>query len=549
MVHLDILKQVAHVVLNGDWGGTDDCSKLYSLFCEVIHSSTTTSPGASTLTPDDVRRVWECIVVPVVMNLDLSATVAECIHLLPSLLPSLLAARVPSEHITLVSEVIPRSGLVPVMQAVVVARGFRQFAKGVDRYGHSGVWLHMLLSDLNSQVVAGEGFDAEALPPLTDSVWARLLADTHDTTPIDFGYDKVGWFSSMGKPKRQRILSPSLEHSLEAFEEITGGGLLTPLLKSGHFVVAGGSVLRSLCSQLPAEADARYNLTRAHDGRAWKGSDIDLFLVLPQEPGETVLQWHERSAACIHDAVVTLAAQINRVKKSDGFKGAVLLLTDTALTLTWAGKYGSAHKVQFVLCVRNSIAEILNSFDVDSCCVATDGERFYAPERGLRALRTGVNVIDPIHRCVPSRFAKYFDRGFECMLQVPGLYRGVVQSAKDFCSDYRGDRKAFRVWRKQGGLSALLAWNEGPLGRDPESHPPLAGSNGLYLSLENPMELLDPDFAAAVSHKHPGFVICVFGPGSGMVRMSARMRAKVVLRMHQGLMGKRNASETLLYHQ
>lgn len=527
MVSLEILQHVANSVYHScdDWG---DCSVLYTKSSEMIDSPS--------ITPENVRCVWEGIVVPAVMRLNLSASVAECMEELPNLMPELLATNVPTEHIEKIAEIIPRSGLVVVMQAVVVVRGFPNFARGIKEYGHSDVWLHMLLSDLNSQ--DADGFQHEALSSITDINWTNLLKEATDFG----GFDKVGWYSTMGTSVCPRILSPSLECSSERFAKITGG-MLSAVFATGNFVVAGGSVLRSLSSQETLQVKRKRGRGRpplSHE-HAWKESDIDVFLVLPQEQCESVHRWHERAATRIQTAITLIVAHI----QNPDYEGAVLLLTDAALTLTWvtgSGRNKKIHKIQFVLCVRNTIAEILNSFDVDSCCFATDGKRFFAPERGMRALRTGANIIDPIHKMVPTRFAKYFERGFKCMLHVAPEHQNVVQEAKNFCEDNKGDASAFEEWRKDGGLSSLLAWNHSPKKEKTTE----TVNNNFYTSCSHPHKLLHPACREAFLLKHPAFHVRVFEKSS-LPCLSDEMISEVSKRMHQGLMGKRINSEDLLY--
>jgi len=51
---------------------------------------------------------------------------------------------------------------------------------------------------------------------------------------------------------------------------------------------------------------------------------------------------------------------------------------------------------QVITGVIDSILGLLLDFDCDSCCFAysLDDQRVYTTKRGLRALRTGVNVLD-----------------------------------------------------------------------------------------------------------------------------------------------------------
>ncbi|KAG8896244.1 hypothetical protein FRC01_011931, partial [Tulasnella sp. 417] len=79
--------------------------------------------------------------------------------------------------------------------------------------------------------------------------------------------------------------------------------------------------------------------------------------------------------------------------------------------------------VQIVLRIYQSPAEILAGFDVDSACVAFDGNRVLAAPRAIMALMKQCNQVS-MDRRSPSyevRLAKYAARGFE--IHVPDLRR------------------------------------------------------------------------------------------------------------------------------
>ena len=75
--------------------------------------------------------------------------------------------------------------------------------------------------------------------------------------------------------------------------------------------------------------------------------------------------------------------------------------------------------VQIVLRLYSTAADVLASFDVDSCCVAFDGSQLWASPRAQRALNTRSNTIDLSRRSTTyeSRLVKYAFRGFS--LAVP----------------------------------------------------------------------------------------------------------------------------------
>ena len=86
-------------------------------------------------------------------------------------------------------------------------------------------------------------------------------------------------------------------------------------------------------------------------------------------------------------------------------------------------------KVQIVLRLYESPAEVLLGFDCDCCCCAYDGRTVWITQRCIRALRTGVNVLNPLHAwpnkpAYEVRLGKYAYRGFS--VTVPGLKESAL---------------------------------------------------------------------------------------------------------------------------
>ena len=86
-------------------------------------------------------------------------------------------------------------------------------------------------------------------------------------------------------------------------------------------------------------------------------------------------------------------------------------------------------KVQIVLRIYDSPAEVLYGFDADCCCCAYDGRDVWLTKRCVAALRTGMNVLNPVHAwpnraSYELRLAKYAYRGFPVL--VPGVDRGLI---------------------------------------------------------------------------------------------------------------------------
>lgn len=82
--------------------------------------------------------------------------------------------------------------------------------------------------------------------------------------------------------------------------------------------------------------------------------------------------------------------------------------------------YHDIRKVQIVLRLFNSVAQVLTNFDVDCCCFAIQGDRQYALPRAIRALYEQYVVASPEQssRIYARRLYKYIRRGMSVV--VPG---------------------------------------------------------------------------------------------------------------------------------
>jgi hypothetical protein len=134
----------------------------------------------------------------------------------------------------------------------------------------------------------------------------------------------------------------------------------------------------------------------------------------------------------------------------------VVLLHSRPSGRTIRGRFGREKQsprvdetIQIVLRLYDSVTEVLFGFDCDCCCCAFDGRSVWASDRLLHALRTGVNVLNPLHAWPnrPSyelRLSKYAYRGFP--VAVPGL------------DEVRIDWKRIRATRLQDlkGLARFL---------------------------------------------------------------------------------------------
>ena len=81
----------------------------------------------------------------------------------------------------------------------------------------------------------------------------------------------------------------------------------------------------------------------------------------------------------------------------------------------------AALPIQVILSVYDNVTQLLCSFDIDSCCFAYQHGRVLCTPRGLRALRSGVNIWDSQKEgpTYSQRMEKWDDRGFS--IALPGL--------------------------------------------------------------------------------------------------------------------------------
>ena len=70
-------------------------------------------------------------------------------------------------------------------------------------------------------------------------------------------------------------------------------------------------------------------------------------------------------------------------------------------------------KVQIILRLYNSIAQVVSGFDIDASTAAWDGKHLYAMPRFVRVLKYGVNIVDPERQSANyhQRLYKYLNRG------------------------------------------------------------------------------------------------------------------------------------------
>jgi len=182
-------------------------------------------------------------------------------------------------------------------------------------------------------------------------------------------------------------------------------GLFDDAFDWTNVFAAGGSVLG--CLALEGSDVSAKEVKRA----GFDQTDVDLFVVGLDEVAATKklreIVAHLRARMSPPAAAASAAA-------SDGALGDTadnLLLSSHSVTVLGHGDWPT---VQVILRCYTSPAEVLLGFDVDCCCVGFDGAEVWASDRGLRALRHRVNVVDLTRRSTTyeSRLIKYAGRGF-----------------------------------------------------------------------------------------------------------------------------------------
>ena len=157
-----------------------------------------------------------------------------------------------------------------------------------------------------------------------------------------------------------------------------------------NLFIAGGSVLGCLIPN-------NNTLSR---------SDVDIFVY-----GVTVEEANNR----ILDVLKSVCENRKKIamKLNKPLPTEIIAKSTHAITLMGCGIF---RPIQFILRIYRSPSEVLQGFDIDSCCLGFDlsSETVFANPRGWRALVTRCNSIDTSRRSpsYESRLIKYTKRGF-----------------------------------------------------------------------------------------------------------------------------------------
>lgn len=182
--------------------------------------------------------------------------------------------------------------------------------------------------------------------------------------------------------------------------------------------IAGGSLFKLLYfGKLgrPSCLDRRSNYLLLPYSIYGEHEDVDLFITTKS---------HQEALAVIHRTLAHFQQTMPGVK---------FMRTKHVIT---AYDERTLIEIQIILRLYNSITQVISGFDLDSCCIAFDGQQFYGMPRFVRSLQLGYNLVDP-ERQSPSyakRLLKYAHRGFK--IAFPGLdaERVVTASIKNINS-------------------------------------------------------------------------------------------------------------------
>eukprot|EP00775_Hariotina_reticulata_P008499 gene8499-8681_t len=241
------------------------------------------------------------------------------------------------------------------------------------------------------------------------------------------GYPQL--FTHMAHPAQRHPLgSPAVVQDLDTFKTsfnmITGG--LFENVDWSNMIVAGGAVLA--CLMRPPDAVAAADPSTPAGGALWQrwlgpnevmslatsgfgDSDIDIFFYGLDRQQATLklrtlleqLHYSRRQDSCSlavrSEHAVTLVVEASHAPPAR---------TGSSTTSPHRPPVNTIQHVQVVLRLYSCPAEVLMGFDIDSCCVAFDGER-----------------LSPSYE---TRLAKYSRRGFR--VAVPGFpgRRGIDSS-------------------------------------------------------------------------------------------------------------------------
>ena len=268
-----------------------------------------------------------------------------------------------------------------------------------------------------------------------DAAWTRTLLGVdvrslhpirrvdNNVTAIEMPYPRV--FDAYASHfSAARIAAPSmLVTSLDTFEanlervfpNVLGRLKRVPCTADCGWVLAGGGVLRALLRDEPRI------FREARDTS--QQSDLDIFIYCPSSKGGRDRSGKADAAASSSSTSASATAtedarleteerendETRRSKKATKMAKAIwdaLAVEEDSEWIISRGRHvinmrrGSHPPIQIILRLYESPSEVLHGFDIDAACLAYTpslGGRVWALPRAIRALRHGINLLNPLH--------------------------------------------------------------------------------------------------------------------------------------------------------
>ena len=264
-----------------------------------------------------------------------------------------------------------------------------------------------------------------------DAAWTRTLLGVdvrslhpirrvdNNVTAIEMPYPRVfdAYASHFSAASSMLVTSlDTFEANLErVFPNVLGRLKRVPCTADCGWVLAGGGVLRALLRDEPRI------FREARDTS--QQSDLDIFIYCPSSKGGRDRSGKADAAASSSSTSASATAtedarleteerendETRRSKKATKMAKAIwdaLAVEEDSEWIISRGRHvinmrrGGHPPIQIILRLYESPSEVLHGFDIDAACLAYTpslGGRVWALPRAIRALRHGVNLLNPLH--------------------------------------------------------------------------------------------------------------------------------------------------------
>lgn len=184
--------------------------------------------------------------------------------------------------------------------------------------------------------------------------------------------------------------------------------------------IAGGSMFTLLTGYHGSRGDKAEDIV----------NDIDVFIITKDQ---------ERA----DQAVKRLLTRVYNTEIVDESVRSLLLQTENSITVQSA----EGMRIQIILRLYNSVAQVLAGFDLDSASIGFDGHQLYCMPRFVRMLQSGANLVDfeRQSRSYAFRLMKYLRRGVGLLL--PGYSQERVVATYPLLLKPEGMVKVLRTYR------------------------------------------------------------------------------------------------------